>query len=74
MNNPCELCIVRAICREACDGLTAFVTSLGAISVLGVDYIARQLRKGRFTVDHNQVIRRISDDKSMHYLPGSSIM
>ena len=66
MTNPCDKCIVRAMCIDECDGLVEYIQVKindphGWIS----RYAATQLRLGEYKIS-NDMIWRMKDGEPMY--------
>ncbi len=71
MENPCNECIVQAMCKIPCDDFVDYIADNTSATRIGIPevsipaiYVARQIRVGEYKIGKNN-IRRIFDEVPM---------
>ncbi len=66
--NPCNECIVRAMCQNECNNLREYLQCLFPYTDRTTTYIARQMRLGLYQVIDNNLWRVYTSGKPSHII------
>ncbi len=64
MNNPCDICIVKAMCIDPCEDFSLFLKRNILANPGYAHYIAPYVREGKAIIEIG-VIRRVKDGKAL---------